>query len=490
MGKQPLYNVRAEIEGGSDSTEAAFGLRDIRWEIHPGGAEGEWPLNLVVNGRPTFQKGWNWVPADCMGGPRAVPVMRRLLRLAREASVNVLRCWGGADPETRAFYDECDRLGILVWQEFPLSSSGISNTPPDDPDYLGRMERYARDVVVYRRNHPSLALWGGGNELTGYDGKPLTLEHPYARRLASVIAQHDTGRTFRPSSPLGPTFDADPEKGELWDVHGPWEYSERWPGPQYWRFNAISPALHSETGAPGEASLESQRHFLSARYRSRHPGNPARRHHGGAWWEHHATLKQLFGDIGDDGLAVLASQWLQAEALRYCVEETRRRWPLSGGIFPWQLNEPWPNVVCTSAIEYSGRPKLGYFAVRNAYRPTLATARYEGLKITPGEPIRAEIWALNDAEDTAGDLAISLSDLEGVELIHDARQAVRLPANASTKLLDLEIAIPPGFNGIAKLTLSLAGHNNIYIFSNRTQEILRDMLQFPHLLAAMFKPDP
>src|SRR4051794_32391924 len=129
---------------------------------------------------------------------------------------------------------------------------------------------------------------------------------------------------------------------------GAWEYSERQLGPQYWRVNAIRPLLHSEFGLPGAASLEMQRRYLSPQFRTRDETNPAFRHHGGAWWKHGATLDQVFGPIADEDLAVLASQWLQAEGLRYYVEETRRRWPHSAGIFPWQLNEPWPNVVCTS----------------------------------------------------------------------------------------------------------------------------------------------
>ncbi|MDQ5866718.1 MAG: hypothetical protein M3390_13475, partial [Chloroflexota bacterium] len=123
MGDQALYSVSAECADGSDVVSSTFGLRNVTWEGRPGGSQEEWPLTFVVNGQRVFQRGWNWVPADSMGGPRAVPLVRKLLRLAKEARVNVLRLWGGADPETPAFYDECDRLGILVWQEFALSSA-------------------------------------------------------------------------------------------------------------------------------------------------------------------------------------------------------------------------------------------------------------------------------------------------------------------------------------------------------------------------------
>jgi beta-mannosidase len=489
MGTQVLYSLRAECAGGSDAVSSTFGIRDITWVGRPGGSAEEWPLTLAVNGRRVFQRGWNWVPADSMGGPRGVPLARKLLRLAKEARVNVLRCWGGADPETRTFYDECDRLGLLVWQEFALSSAGISNVPPTDPAYLDRLETYARDVVAARRNHPSLALWGGGNELTGEDGKPLSMDHPYPQRLAAVIAAHDPARAFRPSSPLGPAFDADPEhdNASMWDVHGPWEYSQRWPGPQYWRFNAVRPILHSETGAPGEASLAMQRRYLSPAHRApRLPTNPARRHHGGAWWDHSSTVEQLFGPIEDEELAVLASQWLQAETLRYYIEETRRRWPESVGIYPWQLNEPWPNVACTSAVEYGGRPKLAYYAVRGAYRPLLLTAHYRGLPFSQAEPLRAEIWALNDGPALEANTEVSFSGLDGEELAPGITQSVRLAAASSTRILDIAPALVGEFEGVVILGLALGGARNQYIFSARQEHPLRDTLRHPRLLKDMF----
>jgi beta-mannosidase len=486
LGGEPLYTATAECADGSDRVGTRFGVREVRWEGTPGGAAEEWPLALVVNGRRVFQRGWNWVPADSLGGPRADRRARRLLLLARVAGVNVLRCWGGGDPETPAFYTMCDQLGLLVWQEFPLSSAGISNAPPTDPTYLDRVATYAQAVIAARRNHPSLALWGGGNELTMEGGVPLTMAHPYAERLGAVVAATDPDRMFRPSSPLGPIFDADPEKGDGWDVHGPWEYSERQIGAQYWRLNAITPILHSELGLPGAASLETERRYLSPHYWGRTAGNPARRHHGGAWWDHQKTVDRAFGPIADEALAVLASQWLQAEGLRYYIEETRRRWPHSVGIYPWQLDEPWPNVVCTSAVEYGGRPKLAYYAVRNAYRPLLPTAHYPGLQVAPGDPLTVEVWALNDGADQAADLTITLHDLAGRDLMAPQPHPVTVPGESSIRLLDLRLPLPDTFSVVCLLTLSLAGMSSRYCFSNAVDAPFATLLDHPALMTELF----
>jgi beta-mannosidase len=285
-------------------------------------------------------------------------------------------------------------------------------------------------------------------------------------------------------------FEADPEQGPQWDVHGAWEYSERWPGPQYWRLNAVKPLLHSELGLSGEAALVTQQRWLSPAHRDRADTNPARRHHGGAWWKHIDTVTKVFGSLDDPAQAILASQWLQAEGLRYYVEETRRRWPDTAGIFPWQLNEPWPNVTCTSAVEYGGRPKLAYYAVRAAYRPIVISAHYTGFRVDPGAPLRASVWALNDGPAFDAELTVSLHDLAGHELHPPIRQEVTVPADASTALLDLELPLPDDYTGLLVLDLALGDVRNRYLFSNQPEHPLRAALAVPDLLIGMFPDAP
>lgn len=488
MGGQPLYTVLASCENGSDRLETSIGIRRLSWERQPSAADHAWPLALIVNGVLVFQRGWNWVPADSMGGPRALRRMKDLMKLAQEAHVNVLRCWGGGDPESREFYDECDRRGLLVWQEFPLSSSGLSNLPPDDLEYLGRLDKYAAEVVKARRNHPSLALWSGGNELTYSGGKPLTMEHPLPQHLEAVVHICDPDRDFRPSSPLGPNFGPATDNREQWDVHGPWIFSEDPPGPDYRLSNNSSPLLHSELGLPGETDLAEQKRFLSPKHRLRHPSSPARRHHKSDWWEHQKIVGALFGPVEDEELAVLGSQWLQAEGLRYYIEESRRRWPHTIGIYPWQFNEPWPTTVCTSAVHYSGKPKLAYYAVSAAYRPVTVTARYNGLTFKKGEPVCASIWAINEKSAFESELQVSLHDLKGRELMPKKVLPVKVPANSAARLLELVAPLAPEFEGITVLDVHL-GHeiSNRYLFSNRADYPLQDLLKYPELLKKMFK---
>ncbi len=132
---------------------------------------------------------------------------------------------------SRSFYDLADELGLVVWQELPLSSSGIDNTPPADDEIATALARIARDYVRRVAHHPSLVLWGGGNELTSGSAPfqpdaPLTDAHPALAAAKVAFAEHDPGRRFVATSPTGPTIWADPAhygEGIHHDVHGPWE---------------------------------------------------------------------------------------------------------------------------------------------------------------------------------------------------------------------------------------------------------------------------
>jgi beta-mannosidase len=176
--------------------------------------------------------------------------------------------------------------------------------------------------------------------------------------------------------------------------------------------------------------------------------------------------------------------------LRYYIEETRRRWPESVGIYPWQLNEPWPNVACTSAVEYGGKPKLAYFAVRGAYRSLLLTAHYRGLPFSHAEPLRAEIWALNDGPALEAEMELSFTGLDGEALAPGVTQRVPLSAASSTRILDIAPALVGEFEGVVILGLSLGGARNRYIFSSRQEHPLRDTLRHPQLLKDMFATQP
>lgn len=421
MGEQPLYRLRVSLsrEGNiSDEREVTFGIRTVRAIPNEEAPPDALPYTLEVNGKRLFVKGWNWVPHEQMYGRVRPERYERLLTLAKEAGCNLLRVWGGGLLEREQFYNLCDRLGILVWQEFPLSSSGIQNAPPDEEAYLQYIEAQARQMVPQRRNHPSLVLWCGGNELMDDQNVPLTDAHPALATLKSVVQELDPDRLWLPTSASGPVEGASAQlagTGKMHDVHGPWVYLG---AEEHYRFyNTIDPLFHSEFGVEGAANLAVFERFISPEHRF--PPDARNRvwlHHG-SWWIHREKLEALFGRIEDLETFVRASQWMQAEGLRYAIESHRRRQGRCSGVCPWQFNEPFPNTACTNVVDYLGQPKPAYWWVRRAYQPVHLSLRYDKLTWQPGEEWQAQVWAHGVDEPVRHALwTVCLHALDGTEV--------------------------------------------------------------------------
>ncbi|HEX2863959.1 MAG TPA: glycoside hydrolase family 2 TIM barrel-domain containing protein [Deinococcales bacterium] len=402
FGEQPIYRARVDLLAGNDTLdrqEEPFGFRTLILEPNPGGPADALPYTFTVNGRPIPGKGWNWVPPDIRHGAEAPGRVRQLLELARDAGVTLLRVWGGGLIESREFYDACNELGLMVWQEFPLSSSGIENTPSENPEYLALLAREAAGMVPLARNHPSLAVWCGGNELTGPDGAPLGSEHPAIAALLDVVQAADPGRAWLPTSSSGPVFsntletNADPEK-PLHDVHGPWEHQGL--RGQYTLYNAGTSLMHSEFGVEGFANPRTfAAHVAPDRRWPATKDNPVYEHRG-SWWNNEPLVQEMSGGLDSLDELVAASQFLQAEGLRYALEADRRRWPRCSAVIPWQFNEPYPNLTCTSAVDYHGRPKPAYWAVRQAYSPRLLSARFGAMAWNGAPAFAARVFAQAD----------------------------------------------------------------------------------------------
>ncbi|HEY0700893.1 MAG TPA: glycoside hydrolase family 2 TIM barrel-domain containing protein, partial [Micromonospora sp.] len=406
-GGAALYALGVELLDGSgqvsDERRLRLGFRDVAFRRDPDAPAGALPYRLTVDGRPAVVKGWNWVPADALYGAVDADRLRHLLGLARDARVNLLRVWGGGLIESEAFYDLCDEFGILVWQEFAQSSSGMASTPSDDPMFVARMVAEAERIVPARRNHPSLAVWCGGNELQRADGVPLAdADSPVLAALGEVVTRLDPDRHWLPTSPSGPVFGntlASVVDGpEHHDVHGPWEHQGL--ADHYRLYDTGRALLLSEFGVEGMGNPRAVASVVpEAERRLPTVGNPVWDHLG-RWWNNEPLVRRAFGDALTDLAAVgRASQFLQADGLRYAVEASRRR-PECCGVLPWQLNESFPNGWCTAAVDFLGEAKAVYHHVRRAYRPLHVCAAVAAQRVD-GAEFTATVWAWSDDPDGA-----------------------------------------------------------------------------------------
>jgi beta-mannosidase len=339
------------------------GLREVELD--------SWKLR--INGRRVYARGANWVPADVLPGRVDEEDYCALLSLARQANMNMVRVWGGGLREKRAFYDQCDRLGIMVWQEFPLACAFLSRFPRS-PDYLQLVERESEGIVRDLRAHPSVLLWCGGNEFSPERNKPVV------DALQRSVSKLDPDQPFLAASPAG----GDSHNWKVWHgFHAPSAYRDD---------ETLFASEFGLQALPNKATLQS---FVPAE--ELWPPGPS-------WGYHGAELNKLlryarpFMQSSEPGLEELgeASQQAQAHALQIAVEHYRRAKARGGGgVLIWQLNEPWP-AVSWALVDFYRRPKAAYAVVKRLMNPVLASLEYPLRRYRAGDELAIDIWVVND----------------------------------------------------------------------------------------------
>jgi beta-mannosidase len=372
MGAANLYNLKVSLldQSGNniDSMQKRIGFKHVAWEKCTGASANADPWLCVINGKPVFLAGVNWTPirpnfADLLPGD-----YDKRLKTYQDIGFNILRLWGGAFLEKQCLYDICDERGILVWQEFPLSSSGIENCPPDNEQAIKEMSDIAKCYIDSRGHHACILAWSGGNELVGAKtgSEPATVAHPMVKAIAEIVSRNDPNHRFMPTSPSGPRFLADEKeygKGVHWDVHGPWKpvgkLDDQWT--RYW--DNDDSLFRSEVGAPGPSSVD-----LMKRYAGNCDLFPPSAQN--IFWRRFSfwiDYQQYVAEIGREPRNIDEyvewGQNRQAAALTVAVNACRKRFPRCGGIILWMGHDSFPCPANTSIIDFEGRPKPAAYAV-------------------------------------------------------------------------------------------------------------------------------
>ncbi len=414
-GEQPLYELELTLEKDGqqlDRCRHQFGIRtlEVLRENQPDGES----FQFAVNGRRLFIRGANWVPIKTVYTDITDRDYERYLEDAARGNISMLRIWGGGIYESTKMFEECDRLGILIWSDFMLAC-GIY---PQKDAFLENVRQEARDAVLKYRNYTCLAIWSGDNEngqAYGWAGRLYEFEKDRIGNqvIRSVCQELDPERYYIPTSPCSPSPEkrggddsSSPHQG---DQHiyimsaNPGVQSNRDYGREYYkRITGFRPRFMSEFGFVGLPEKDSFYRFNFRREKLRHPEEMVK----------FLPSCEKYLTNGDFEEAIYYSQLFHAQALKYWIEYFRSLKGTCNGTLYWKFNDPladqpvdyiFPSHMCS--VDMYGNFKMSYFVTRRAYADFLVEAveQEEGLAFyavneTPEEKQGIFTWQRLDFE--------------------------------------------------------------------------------------------
>ncbi len=423
-GNAKLYDITLQILDCNGEALAEYreklGLRTVklrRTEITSDAKDGD--FSFIVNGERIFIKGTNWVPLDALHS-RDKQHLAKTMEMALDLNCNMLRCWGGNVYEDHDFFELCDRNGILVWQDFALACAAY----PQDDEFKAQIHKEAESVIKKLRNHPSLALWSGNNEIDELyaEWTPLKRDPNVCDRLSrevlpAAVRTFDPLRDYLPSSPyfgpelmaLGVPHSMKPE-AHLW---GP---RDNFKGPFYMSSNAH---FVSEIGYHGCPNVESMKEMLDTDKLWPWRDNdqwltkavrplPRQENYNYRIPLMANQISVLFEDIPNNlEDFILASQISQAEALKFFIEKWRSEKEFRSGILWWNLRDCWP-IISDAIVDYYYRKKLAYTYVKTSQTDISAM-------ITEAERGNHKLMVVNDTpKSVSGRISVYDADSKSV----------------------------------------------------------------------------
>ena len=442
LGKAHLYDFTIKIEQNGkliDEKTLRYGIRTLEVVQKPDSLGKSFYFKL--NGVPVFMKGANYIPQDNFLPRVDSGRYRKLISSVKAVGMNMLRVWGGGIYENDIFYDLCDENGILIWQDFMFACSMY----PGDSAFLNNVKHEAEDNIRRLRNHPSIALWCGNNEMQiawerwgymrafGYSKQDSAKIYEdylklFDKLLPSVINGLDSGRFYWQSSPNSAPGGWK-EEARSGDIHywGVWWGKK--PFSAYIKYTGRFVSEYGFQSLPAMATLKSFAPDSSLYLVS--PILKAHNKHPIGFETIDEYMRRDYRVPADFNNYVFVSQLLQAEGMKTAIEAHRRAMPYCMGTLYWQLNDCWP-VASWSSIDYYGRWKAFHYYLKKLYAPVLVSPVYENDRLS--------VYLISDLlQDKNVKVTISLMDFYGAILWQKEIDA-KMKADASQNVFTENIA--------------------------------------------------
>jgi beta-mannosidase len=443
-GAQSRYRFSASLRVGRDiaaRTETRTGLRSI--ELRRVADQWGKSFEFVVNGISVFAKGADVIPFDSFPNRVTPETHRRILESARDAHMNMVREWGGGYYESDDFYDICDELGIMVWQEFMFGGDMV----PGDTSFQENVRQEAIDQIKRLRNHPSIVIWCGNNEVeTGWhhwgDREEFKASiSPEARDrvwqdyvilfadiLKGAVTRYADPVPYWPSSPSA-NFEEVPDNQHNGDMHYWSVWHAQAPASDY---TLQFPRFMSEFGFQSFPEMRTIRAFATPEDFNIHSTVMLAHQKNKGGNERILTyMLREYREPKDFASFVYLSQVQQAEVIKIGAEHLRRQRPRTMGSLYWQLNDCWP-VASWSSIDYYGRWKALHYYARRFYDDVLISPFLHDDKV--------DVYVVSDKlQSLSGTIHMRLLDFSGNALL-DQTKDVQIPAQSSTMYFSVDKA--------------------------------------------------
>ncbi|WP_217651621.1 beta-mannosidase [Mariniphaga anaerophila] len=432
LGEAHLYDITGELALGkrtiTENTRIGIRTLELVREKDDHGTS----FYFKLNGHPVFMKGANTIPNDIFLPRVTDENYRKMIETARKSNMNMLRVWGGGVYEDDLFYDLCDENGILVWQDFMFACAMF----PNDKSFLENIRKEAVDNVKRLRNHPSIALWCGNNEILtawntwGWKGQaekqgadvPEKVWQAYVdifhKTLPEVVSEYDPQRSYwgsSPSSGMGVQADL---------VNGDEHYWGVWWGKE--PFNTYATHLArfmSEYGFQSFPEISTVKKYAAPEDYDIYSDvmkSHQRSSIGNGTIEYY-MLKE-YRRPKDFESFLYVNHVLQAEGIKFGLEGHRRAMPYTMGSLYWQLNDVWP-VASWSSTDYYQKWKALQYYVKKGFSPVLVSPYEDELKLKVG--------IVNDRlEQVNAQLILKMMDFDG-QVIWETASLAEIPANSS-----------------------------------------------------------
>jgi beta-mannosidase len=435
-GAQSRYRFSAQIRVGKEITaraETKTGLRSVELRRVPD----QWgkSFEFVVNGISVFGKGADVIPFDSFPNRVTPEIHRNILQAAHDAHMNMVREWGGGYYESDDFYDICDELGIMVWQEFMFGGDMV----PGDVAFQENVRQEAIEQIKRLRDHPSIVIWCGNNEVeTGWwhwgDRQEFKASiSPDARDkvwqdyvvlfsdiLRSAVTQYADPVPYTPSSPSA-NFEEIPDNQHNGDMHYWAVWHQQAPASDY---TLQFPRFMTEYGFQSFPEMRTIHAFANKPedFDIRSTVMQAHQKNKGGNERILTYMLREYREPKDFASFVYLSQVQQAEIIKIGAEHLRRQRPRTMGSLYWQLNDCWP-VASWASIDYYGRWKALHYYARRFYDDVLISPFLHDDKV--------DVYIVSDKlQPLSGTIHMRLLDFSGHSLL-DQTKDVQIAAQSN-----------------------------------------------------------